>query len=295
MCEQSGAKIKVLRRWFKKYSIQKGAFVVERLTFAINFTAMDQRLEAFGRLLKIMDELRAGCPWDREQTLESLRHLTIEETYELSDAIMDHDLNEVKKELGDLMLHLVFYAKIGEEQGAFDIKDVLESISEKLIIRHPHIYGEVKVNGSDDVKENWERIKLKEGKKSVLEGVPQSLPALLKAYRMQEKAGGVGFEWEHKDQVWDKVLEELQELKTEADLESPLHRREDEFGDLLFALINYARYVGINPEDALERTNRKFKSRFSHIEKVAEQQGKKLHEMSLEEMDGLWNQAKTLE
>ncbi|MBG0781190.1 MAG: nucleoside triphosphate pyrophosphohydrolase [Bacteroidales bacterium] len=256
---------------------------------------MDQRLEAFGRLLKIMDELRAGCPWDREQTFESLRHLTIEETYELSDAIMDHDLNEVKKELGDLMLHLVFYAKIGEEQGAFDIKDVLESISEKLIIRHPHIYGEVKVNGSDDVKENWERIKLKEGKKSVLEGVPQSLPALLKAYRMQEKAGGVGFEWEHKDQVWDKVLEELQELKTEADLESPLHRREDEFGDLLFALVNYARYVGINPEDALEHTNRKFKSRFSHIEKVAEQQGKKLHEMSLEEMDGLWNQAKTLE
>jgi XTP/dITP diphosphohydrolase len=256
---------------------------------------MDQRLEAFGRLLKIMDELRAGCPWDREQTFESLRHLTIEETYELSDAIMNHDLNEVKKELGDLMLHLVFYAKIGEEQGAFDIKDVLDCISEKLIIRHPHIYGEVKVNGSDDVKENWERIKLKEGKKSVLEGVPQSLPALLKAYRMQEKAGGVGFEWEHKDQVWDKVLEELQELKTEADLESPLHRREDEFGDLLFALINYARYVGINPEDALERTNRKFKSRFSHIEKVAEQQGKKLHEMSLEEMDGLWNQAKTLE
>lgn len=256
---------------------------------------MDQRLEAFGRLLKIMDELRAGCPWDREQTLESLRHLTIEETYELSDAIMNHDLDEVKKELGDLMLHLVFYAKIGEEQGAFDIKDVLDGIAEKLIIRHPHIYGEVKVNGAGDVKENWERIKLKEGKKSVLEGVPQSLPALLKAYRMQEKAGGVGFEWEHKDQVWDKVLEELQELKTEADKESPLHRREDEFGDLLFALINYARYVGINPEDALERTNRKFKSRFSHIEKVAEQQGKKLHEMSLEEMDGLWNQAKTLE
>ncbi|MDD3636822.1 MAG: nucleoside triphosphate pyrophosphohydrolase [Bacteroidales bacterium] len=256
---------------------------------------MDQRLEAFGRLLKIMDELRAGCPWDREQTLESLRHLTIEETYELSDAIMNHDLDEVKKELGDLMLHLVFYAKIGEEQGAFDIKDVLDGIAEKLIIRHPHIYGEVKVNGAGDVKENWERIKLKEGKKSVLEGVPQSLPALLKAYRMQEKAGGVGFEWEHKDQVWDKVLEELQELKTEADQESPLHRREDEFGDLLFALINYARYVGINPEDALERTNRKFKSRFSHIEKVAEQQGKKLHEMSLEEMDGLWNQAKTLE
>ncbi len=256
---------------------------------------MDQRLEAFERLLKIMDELRAGCPWDREQTLESLRHLTIEETYELSDAIMNHDLNEVKKELGDLMLHLVFYAKIGQEQGAFDIKDVLDGIAEKLIIRHPHIYGEVKVNGADEVKKNWERIKLKEGKKSVLEGVPQSLPALLKAYRMQEKAGGVGFEWKHKDQVWDKVLEELQELKAEADSQAPLHRLEDEFGDLLFALINYARYVGVNPEDALEHTNRKFKSRFTHIEKVAEQQGKKLHEMSLEEMDSLWNQAKTME
>jgi len=193
------------------------------------------------------------------------------------------------------MLHLVFYAKIGQEQGAFDIKDVLDGIAEKLIIRHPHIYGEVKVNGADEVKKNWERIKLKEGKKSVLEGVPQSLPALLKAYRMQEKAGGVGFEWKHKDQVWDKVLEELQELKAEADSQAPLHRLEDEFGDLLFALINYARYVGVNPEDALEHTNRKFKSRFTHIEKVAEQQGKKLHEMSLEEMDSLWNQAKTME
>ncbi len=256
---------------------------------------MDQRLEAFGRLLKIMDELRAGCPWDREQTLESLRHLTIEETYELSDAILNHDLNEVKKELGDLMLHLVFYAKIGQEQKAFDIKDVLDGIAEKLIIRHPHIYGEVKVNGADDVKENWERIKLKEGKKSVLEGVPQSLPALLKAYRMQEKAGGVGFEWEHKDQVWEKVLEELDELKSEAESQAPLNRLEDEFGDLLFALINYARYIGVNPEDALERTNRKFKRRFSHIEDVAAQEGKKLHEMSLDEMDGLWNQAKTLE
>jgi len=256
---------------------------------------MDQRLEAFGRLLKIMDELRAGCPWDREQTLESLRHLTIEETYELSDAILNNDLNEVKKELGDLMLHLVFYAKIGQEKGAFNIKDVLDGIAEKLIIRHPHIYGEVKVNGADDVKENWERIKLKEGKKSVLEGVPQSLPALLKAYRMQEKAGGVGFEWEHKDQVWEKVLEELDELKSEAESQAPLNRLEDEFGDLLFALINYARYIGVNPEDALERTNRKFKKRFSHIENVAAKEGKKLHEMSLDEMDGLWNQAKTLE
>lgn len=256
---------------------------------------MDQRLESFGRLLKIMDELRAGCPWDREQTLESLRHLTIEETYELSDAILNNDLNEVKKELGDLMLHLVFYAKIGQEKGAFNIKDVLDGIAEKLIIRHPHIYGEVKVNGADDVKENWERIKLKEGKKSVLEGVPQSLPALLKAYRMQEKAGGVGFEWEHKDQVWEKVLEELDELKSEAESQAPINRLEDEFGDLLFALINYARYIGVNPEDALERTNRKFKKRFSHIENVAAKEGKKLHEMSLDEMDGLWNQAKTLE
>lgn len=256
---------------------------------------MKEKLEAFERLLKIMDELRADCPWDKAQTLESLRHLTIEETYELSDAILDNDLEEIRKELGDLMLHLVFYAKIGEEQGAFDIKGVLDGISEKLIVRHPHIYGDVKVQSADDVAENWERIKLKEGKKSVLEGVPTSLPALLKAYRMQEKAGGVGFEWERKDQVWDKVEEELQELQIEVSQNAAKERVEDEFGDLLFALVNYARYIGVNPEDALERTNKKFIRRFTHIEQRAEAQHKKLHDMKLDEMDALWNEAKKLE
>ncbi len=242
-----------------------------------------------------MDDLRKDCPWDREQTLESLRHLTIEETYELSDAILENDLDEVRKELGDLMLHLVFYAKIGEEQGAFDMKSVLDGIAEKLIVRHPHIYGDVKVNDANEVKDNWERIKLKEGKKSVLEGVPNSLPALLKAYRMQEKAGGVGFEWERKEQVWAKVSEELQELQHEVNQSAAKERVEDEFGDLLFALVNYARYVGVNPEDALERTNRKFKRRFTYIEERAEEQHKKLHSMNLDEMDALWNEAKKLE
>jgi XTP/dITP diphosphohydrolase len=256
---------------------------------------MNEKLEAFGRLLTIMDELRAGCPWDREQTLESLRHLTIEETYELSDAILNQDLDEVKKELGDLMLHLVFYAKIGDEQGAFNIKDVLDGISEKLIVRHPHIYGEVKVNNAEDVKENWERIKLKEGKKSVLQGVPNSLPALLKSYRMQEKAGGVGFEWKRTEEVWEKVQEELNELQHEVVSHAEADRLEDEFGDLMFALVNYARYLNINPEDALERTNRKFKRRFTYIEEMALETGKNLHEMSLEEMDALWNEAKTHE
>ena len=256
---------------------------------------MKEKLEAFERLLKIMDELRAGCPWDQAQTLESLRHLTIEETYELSDAILENDLEEIRKELGDLMLHLVFYAKIGDELGAFDIKGVLDGISEKLIVRHPHIYGDVKVQSAENVAENWERIKLKEGKKSVLEGVPTSLPALLKAYRMQEKAGGVGFEWERKDQVWDKVEEELQELQEEVSQNAAIERVEDEFGDLMFALVNYARYIGVNPEDALERTNKKFKRRFEHIEQRAEAQHKKLHDMNLEEMDALWNEAKKLE
>lgn len=256
---------------------------------------MKEKLEAFARLLKIMDELRADCPWDKAQTLESLRHLTIEETYELSDAILENDLEEIRKELGDLMLHLVFYAKIGDELGAFDIKGVLDGISEKLIIRHPHIYGDVKVNGAGDVKDNWEKIKLKEGKKSVLEGVPTSLPALLKAYRMQEKAGGVGFEWERKDQVWAKVSEELQELQDEISQNAAIEHVEDEFGDLLFALVNYARYIGVNPEDALERTNKKFKKRFKYIEQRAEAQHKNLHEMKLEEMDALWNEAKKLE
>ncbi|MDA3944566.1 MAG: nucleoside triphosphate pyrophosphohydrolase [Bacteroidetes bacterium] len=256
---------------------------------------MKEKLEAFERLLTIMDDLRKDCPWDREQTLESLRHLTIEETYELSDAILENDLDEVRKELGDLMLHLVFYAKIGEEQGAFDMKSVLDGIAEKLIVRHPHIYGDVKVNDANEVKDNWERIKLKEGKKSVLEGVPNSLPALLKAYRMQEKAGGVGFEWERKEQVWAKVSEELQELQHEVNQSAAKERVEDEFGDLLFALVNYARYVGVNPEDALERTNRKFKRRFTYIEERAEEQHKKLHSMNLDEMDALWNEAKKLE
>ncbi|MDY0075679.1 MAG: nucleoside triphosphate pyrophosphohydrolase [Bacteroidales bacterium] len=256
---------------------------------------MKEKLEAFERLLKIMDELRAGCPWDQAQTLESLRHLTIEETYELSDAILENDLEEIRKELGDLMLHLVFYAKIGDELGAFDIKGVLDGISEKLIVRHPHIYGDIKVQSAENVAENWERIKLKEGKKSVLEGVPTSLPALLKAYRMQEKAGGVGFEWERRDQVWDKVEEELQELQQEVSQNAAIERVEDEFGDLMFALVNYARYIGVNPEDALERTNKKFKRRFEHIEQRAEAQHKRLHDMNLEEMDALWNEAKKLE
>jgi XTP/dITP diphosphohydrolase len=256
---------------------------------------MDERLEAFGRLLKIMDELRAGCPWDKEQTFESLRHLTIEETYELSDAILSNHPEEIKKELGDLMLHLVFYAKIGSENNQFDIKDVIESISEKLIIRHPHIYGEVKVNDQEEVKSNWEKIKLKEGKKSVLEGVPASLPALLKAYRMQEKTGGVGFEWRKREDVWEKVQEEMHELLYEVEQSAPIEKIEDEFGDLLFALVNYARYAGINPEDALEKTNRKFKRRFHHIESRVTEKGNKLQDMTLEELDAFWNEAKTME
>lgn len=254
---------------------------------------MQEKLQSFGKLLTIMDELRAGCPWDREQTIESLRHLTIEETYELSDAILANDLQEIKKELGDLMLHLVFYAKIGSEQNAFDIKDVLDGIAEKLIVRHPHIYGDVQVDGSDEVKSNWEKIKLSNGSRSVLAGVPRSLPALLKAYRMQEKAGGVGFEWEKRADVWDKVQEELFELQQEVETNAGVARIEDEFGDLLFALVNYARYIGVNPEDALEKTNRKFIARFAYIEAEAQKKGFKLHEMTLDEMDALWNEAKS--
>lgn len=253
---------------------------------------MDKRLQAFERLLNIMDDLRKDCPWDKEQTMESLRHLTIEEVYELSDAILDKNLQEVKGELGDLMLHLVFYSKIGSEKGAFDITDVLEAISEKLIFRHPHIYGDVKVNDAEDVKDNWEKLKLKEGKKSVLEGVPKSLPPLVKAYRMQEKVKGVGFEWKERNQVWDKVMEELGELKREVDSGAPKERVEDELGDLLFAIVNYARYVGVNPEDALERTNKKFLRRFQFIETEAAKDGKKLEDMTLEQMDAYWNKAK---
>ena len=242
-----------------------------------------------------MDELRAKCPWDKEQTFDSLRHLTIEETYELSDAILEKDLEETRKELGDLMLHIVFYAKLGEEAGAFTIKGVLEGISEKLIRRHPHIFGDVKVNNANDVKDNWERIKLDEGRTSVLEGVPMSLPAMVKAYRIQDKARGVGFDWENVGQVWAKVEEEIGELKYELANGNAPEKREDEFGDLLFALINYSRFIDVNPETALERTNRKFIRRFKFIETEAALEGRKLHEMTLAEMDVLWNRAKELE
>lgn len=253
---------------------------------------MDKKLEAFKRLLNIMDDLRTGCPWDREQTMESLRHLTIEEVYELADAILDKNMEEIKGELGDLMLHLVFYAKIGSEKGAFDITDVLNAISDKLVFRHPHIYSNVKVNDAEDVLNNWEKLKLKEGKKSVLEGVPKSLPPLIKAYRIQEKVKGVGFEWKEREQVWDKVMEELQELKYEVDTKASKDKVEDELGDLLFALVNYARYVGINPEDALERTNKKFIRRFQFIETESAKDGKKIEDMTLEQMDEYWNKAK---
>jgi len=252
---------------------------------------MDKKLQAFERLLKIMDDLRTGCPWDKKQTMESLRHLTIEEVYELGDAILDKNLQSIKGELGDLMLHLVFYAKIGSEKNAFDITDVLNAISDKLIFRHPHIYGDVKVNGAEDVLNNWEKLKLKEGKNSVLEGVPKSLPPLIKAYRIQEKAKGVGFEWKKREQVWDKVTEELEVLKHEVNTNAPKEKIEDELGDLLFAIVNYARYIGVNPEDALERTNKKFIRRFQYIETESKKDGKILEEMSLEEMDIYWNKA----
>ena len=256
---------------------------------------MDQRIVEFQRLLDIMDELRANCPWDKEQTFESLRHLTIEETYELSDAIIEKDLEEIRKELGDLMLHIVFYAKLGEEAGKFEIASVLKGINEKLIRRHPHIFGDVKVSTATDVKDNWERIKLDEGRSSVLEGVPMSLPAMVKAYRIQDKARGVGFDWENVEQVWAKVEEEIGELKYELANENTPEKREDEFGDLLFALINYSRFIDVNPETALERTNRKFIRRFKFIEKEAAGMGRKLHEMTLAEMDIIWNKAKELE
>lgn len=254
-----------------------------------------EKIEAFGRLLDIMDDLRTGCPWDKKQTLESIRHLTIEEVFELSDAILDEDLKGIREELGDLLMHVVFYAKIGSEKKAFDIKDVLEGISEKLVYRHPHIYGEVKVSDADEVAENWEKLKLKEGKKSVLSGVPKSLPPLLKAYRIQDKVKGVGFEWEHMEQVWDKVLEEMEELKVEVEENGSKHKVEEEFGDLMFALVNYARYIDINPDDALERTNTKFIKRFQFIETESAKDGKNLVDMSLDEMDVYWEKAKEKE
>jgi XTP/dITP diphosphohydrolase len=241
-----------------------------------------------------MDELREKCPWDKKQTMESLRHLTIEETYELSDAILEKDYNEIKKELGDLMMHLVFYARIASETNHFDIADVLNTICDKLISRHPHIYGDVKVANEEEVKANWEKLKLKEGNKSVLAGVPASLPALIKASRIQEKARGVGFDWENKQQVWEKVLEELNEFKTEAEKENNHAKTEEEFGDLLFSLVNYARFIGINPEDALERTNKKFIKRFTYLEEECKKEGKTLSEMTLNEMDEYWNRAKKI-
>ena len=251
------------------------------------------QLEAFNRLLDIMDDLREKCPWDKKQTLESLRHLTIEETYELADAILDNDLEEIKKELGDLLLHIVFYAKIGSEKEAFDIADVATSISEKLIDRHPHIYGDVEVKDEKEVKENWEKLKLKEGKKSVLEGVPRSLPAMIKANRIQDKVAGVGFDWEKPEQVWEKVQEELGELNDEL-AATDQQKIEKEFGDVLFSMINYARFIGVNPENALEKTNKKFINRFQYLEKAAKKEGKQLSEMSLAEMDVYWEASKKL-
>ncbi|TXN35101.1 nucleoside triphosphate pyrophosphohydrolase [Flagellimonas hymeniacidonis] len=255
--------------------------------------ARPEQLKAFDRLLNIMDELRAECPWDKKQTLQSLRHLTIEETYELGDAILENDLDEVKKELGDLLLHIVFYAKIGSETKDFDIADVANGICEKLINRHPHIYGDVKVENEEEVKQNWENIKLKEGKKSVLEGVPNSLPALVKANRVQEKVAGVGFDWEHPEQVFEKVKEELSEFQIEVE-QGNKDRVESEFGDVLFSMVNYARFLNINPENALERTNKKFIKRFQYLESKAKASGKSLKDMTLVEMDIFWEEAKNL-
>lgn len=251
------------------------------------------QLKAFDRLLTIMDELREQCPWDKKQTLQTLRHLTIEETYELGDAILENDLKEVKNELGDLLLHIVFYARIGSETNSFDIADVANSICDKLINRHPHIYGDVTVTNEEDVKRNWENIKLKEGKKSVLEGVPNSLPALVKANRIQEKVAGVGFDWERPEQVFEKVKEELSELQEEVN-SGNRDKLEAEFGDVLFSIVNYARFLDINPENALERTNKKFIKRFQYLEGKAKEHNRTLKEMSLAEMDVYWEEAKKI-
>ncbi|WP_293916442.1 MULTISPECIES: nucleoside triphosphate pyrophosphohydrolase [unclassified Sphingobacterium] len=253
---------------------------------------------AFQRLLDVLYTLRIECPWDKKQTMESLRHLTIEEMYELTDAILDEDYPEIKKELGDVMMHLVFYARIAEEQNKFTLVDVLNAVCDKLINRHPHIYGEIEVENDEQVKSNWEAIKLKEGNTSVLSGVPKGLPALVKAYRIQDKVRGVGFDWEDKKQVWEKVEEELAEFKAEFNIDNgeaiDAEKAEDEFGDLLFSLINYARHAGINPENALERTNKKFIKRFTYLEEKAAENNQKLQDMSLAEMDVYWNEAKKL-
>lgn len=251
---------------------------------------MDERLKAFERLLDTMDELREKCPWDKKQTLESLRHLTIEETYELTDAILDNDLQELKGEIGDVMMHMVFYSKIASEKNAFDITDVLNGICDKLVHRHPHIYGDVEVQNEEDVKNNWEKLKLKEGKKSVLGGVPNSLPSLIKASRIQEKVKGIGFDWDTTEQVIDKVKEEFDELQVEVDSNS--NRVEDEFGDVLFSMINYARFIGVNPETALERTNRKFIKRFQKMEEFLGAEGKEFDNMNLEQMNAYWEKSK---
>lgn len=252
-----------------------------------------KQLQAFEILLDIMDDLREKCPWDKKQTMQTLRHLTIEETYELGDSILDNDLNEVKKELGDLLFHIVFYAKIGSETNDFDMADVCNEISEKLIHRHPHIYSDVVVKDEEEVKQNWEILKLKEGRKSVLEGVPKNLPALVKASRIQEKVKGVGFDWEESHQVWDKVQEELEELQVEVEA-GDQDKIEAEFGDVLFSMINYARFLNVNPEDALERTNKKFIKRFQYLESKAGELGKPLMDMTLAEMDVFWEEAKKL-
>lgn len=253
---------------------------------------MNRKTDAFARILKIMDELREQCPWDRKQTMESLRYLTIEELYELSDAILEKNTDDIKKELGDILLHIVFYAKIAEEKQWFDIADVIHTECDKLVSRHPHIYGDVKVQDEEEVKRNWEQLKLKEGNKSVLGGVPGSLPAIVKAHRIQEKAKGVGFEWDNRDDVWKKVQEEMTEFRQEVDNNAPMEQIENEFGDLLFSLVNYARFIGVNPEDALERTNKKFIRRFQYMEDKAREAGKNLSDMTLEEMDVYWEEAK---
>lgn len=254
-------------------------------------TTMEEKLSAFERLLSIMDELRTKCPWDKKQTMESLRHLTIEEVYELGDAILNNQQEEVKKELGDILLHIVFYARIASETNAYDITDVINSVCEKLIHRHPHIYGDVKVEDEAEVSRNWEQLKLKEGKTSVLEGVPVSLPALVKSMRIQEKARAAGFDWDKKEQVWEKVEEEMNEFKVEID-KNDIVKAEQEFGDLLFSLVNYARFMKINPDEALERTNKKFISRFKYLEDSARANGQNLSDMNLEQMDVYWNEAK---
>ena len=253
---------------------------------------MDERLVAFKRLLDIMDELREKCPWDKKQTLESLRHLTIEETYELADAIIDNDLEELKGEIGDILLHMVFYCKIGQEKNAFDITSVLDAICNKLVHRHPHIYGGLEVTSEEEVKQNWEKLKLKEGKNSVLEGVPKSLPALVKAARIQEKVKGIGFEWEKREDVWGKVEEEMQELSEEVESGASQEKIEEEFGDVMFSLINYSRFINVNPENALSKTNKKFINRFQLMETLMKDGNVPIEDSNLETMDIYWEKAK---